>query len=113
MEKIFDVSLSSIDQKKEFLLKYNIALWDVIESCEIVGSNDSSIREIVPNKIEKVLAYAPIQCIFCSGKKSYELFNKFFKTDIPVIQLPSSSSANAAYSLDKLIECYKIILEYL
>lgn len=113
MEIIFNVSLPTIQEKKEFLLEHNIALWDVVFSCEITGSSDSSIKEIVPNDIEKILNYSPIKCIFCNGKKSYELFNKFFKTDIPVVCLPSPSSANATYSLDKLVSYYKKILEFL
>ncbi|MDE6284661.1 MAG: DNA-deoxyinosine glycosylase, partial [Bacilli bacterium] len=113
LETIFEVTLNSIQDKKNFLLRHNIALWDVISSCDIQGSSDSSIKNIVVNDIPKILEASDIQCIFCTGKKSYVLFKKYFDVSIPVICLPSPSSANAACSFDKLVFEYSQILHYL
>lgn len=113
LEILFNTKLESIEEKKKFLLDKHIALWDVIAVCEINGSSDSSIKNIRVNDIEKLINNSDIKCIFCTGKKSYDLFLKYFDFDIPVICLPSPSSANAAYSLDKLVLEYKVILNYL
>lgn len=113
LEVIFSVSLESINDKKNFLLNHNIALWDVVSICDIDGSSDASIKNIVPNDILKILNETEIECIFCTGKKSYALFQKFFKVNISVISLPSPSSANAVFSLEHLIKEYSQILDYL
>lgn len=113
LEALFSISLESIDDKKDFLIKQHIALWDVVSVCDIKGSSDASIKNIVPNDIFKILDEAKIECIFCTGKKSYALFQKFFNVNIPVIVLPSPSSANAVFSLEQLIKEYSQILGYL
>lgn len=113
LETIFEVNLPTINAKKEFLLQEKIALWDTIKSCHINGSSDASIKDIEVNDIEMILNKAQIKAIFCTGKTSYNLFTKYFKVNIPVYCLPSPSSANATYSLAKLVESYKIILTYL
>lgn len=113
MEKLFLVQLQTIEDKKNFLLDYHIALWDVISSCDIEGSSDASIKNIIPNDISLILDNAPIKCIFCTGKKSYQLFKKFFHPTCPVICLPSPSSANASISLESLVKEYQQILDYL
>lgn len=113
LEVLFSQDLSSINNRKEFLKKHNIALWDVISSCDILGSSDSSIKNIKVNDIDQIIKAAEIKCIFCTGKTAYKLFLKNFHYDIPIICLPSPSSANATYSLDKLIIEYKQILNYL
>lgn len=113
LEVLYNTKLDTIEMKKEFLLNNNIAIWDVIKSCDITGSSDSSIKNISVNNIEKILNNTNIKCIFCTGKTSYNLFNKNFNVNIPVVCLPSPSSANAHYSLDKLIDEYKIIKNYL
>ncbi|MBN7773100.1 DNA-deoxyinosine glycosylase [Clostridium aminobutyricum] len=101
----------TVSQKKEFLYQCNIALWDVIESCEIKGSSDSSIREVVVADIHAVLGQAPIERIFANGKTAQRLYNKYAKekTGREIIELPSTSPANAAYSLEKLIQKWAII----
>lgn len=113
METIFNVKLTSNDDKKNFLIQNHIAIWDVIASCDIKGSSDASIKNIQVNNIEKIINIAQIKCIFCTGKTSFNLFLKFFNFNIPVVCLPSPSSANASYNLDKLICEYKQILDYL
>lgn len=113
LEKLFNVNLNTIDEKKKFLLDKHIALWDVFEFCEIDASSDASIKNYKLNDINMILKHAKIKAIFCTGKKSYDTLMKNFKTDIPIIYLPSPSSANAAFSLETLVAKYQVILDYL
>ncbi len=101
----------SIEDKKAFLLRNGIAAWDVIHSCEITGSADSSIKNAVPNDIKHILEESRIERIFTNGKKSDELYRKYLEkqTGIKAVCLPSTSPANAVYSLEKLIKEWKII----
>ena len=101
----------TVEEKKAFLLKNHIALWDVIESCEIEGSSDSSIRNAVPNDIMKILNLADIKNIFVNGKTAEKYYKKYLlpQTKREAICLPSTSPANAAKNLDRLIEEWKII----
>ena len=103
----------SIEEKKKMLLDSGIALWDVIASCEISGSSDSSIKNAVPNDISPILAAADIRRIFVNGKTAEKYYRKFILpvVGIEAVTLPSTSPANAAYSLDKLIEAWRIIFE--
>ena len=105
----------STQDKKQLLLKHNIAVWDVIKECDIVGSSDTSITNALPNDISLILDSADIRAIFCNGTKAYELYNKYIfpTTGREALRLPSTSPANAACSLDKLCEKWKIITEYL
>lgn len=113
LEKLFNVNLNTIDEKKKFLLDKHIALWDVFEFCEIDASSDASIKNYKLNDINMILKHAKIKAIFCTGKKSYDTLMKNFKTDIPIIYLSSPSSANAAFSLETLVAKYQVILDYL
>ena len=101
----------TIEQKKEMLLARHIAVWDVIASCEIVGSSDSSIKNVVVNDISSILSAAPVKSIFANGAKSKELYDKYVyaKTKREIIKLPSTSPANAAYSLQRLIDSWSQI----
>jgi len=112
LSRLFD---EEILDYKQFLLKHNIALWDVIKSCKIEGSSDSSIRDIKVNNITSILKNSNVAVIFTNGRKATELYNKYIydKTKIKSIYLPSTSPANATNSLDKLVEEYSAILEYL
>ena len=101
----------TIDEKKSFLLRNHIALWDVIGSCEIDGSSDSSIRNVSVNDIKMILETAGIQAIYLNGKKAFQLYQKHM---LPVtgregICLPSTSPANAAWQLDKLVREWSVI----
>ncbi|MGN1405945.1 MAG: DNA-deoxyinosine glycosylase [Erysipelotrichaceae bacterium] len=100
-----------IIDKKEFLLRHHIALFDVIESCDIDGSSDSSIRNVKPNDLSKILYSSKIETIFLNGSKSCELYKKYCKDkyNIEYIKLPSTSPANATYSIDKLLKEWQII----
>lgn len=102
----------TITQKKAFLLSSGIALWDVISSCEITGSSDSSIKNVTANDLSPILAESNIQKIFVNGKTAEKYYNKYTKDIIKreAICLPSTSPANAVWTLDKLIDEWKVIL---
>ena len=109
---VFDTPLPhTIEDKRNFLLSSQIALWDVISSCEITGSSDSSIKNAIPNDLTQILNYANIEKIFVNGKTAEKYYNKYIRNTInrEAICLPSTSPANAIYSLDKLIEHWQII----
>lgn len=98
----------TIEDKKRLLLCHNIALWDSIASCEIEGSSDASIDKVIPNDLTPIFAAANIQAVFCNGKKAHELYRKHIEPLVgrKAICLPSTSPANASWSLDKLIKEY-------
>ena len=100
------------EEKKAFLLKHNIAVWDVIRECTLKGSSDSSIQDAIPNDLSEIVQHSRISRIFCNGTTAYRLFQKYQKDicDIEVTLLPSTSAANASYSLERLQEKWKIIL---
>lgn len=100
---------ADIAAKKELLLRHRIALWDVIAACKITGSSDSSIRDVIPNDIKALLEKTTITRIFANGTKAYELYQKyvFAQTNKEIVKLPSTSPANAAYSLEKLYEIWR------
>ena len=99
----------SINEKKELLLKNGIAIWDVIHSCEIEGSSDVSIKGEVVNDIDRILKAAPIVRVYANGAKAYELYMKhcYKKTGREIIKLPSTSPANAAWGLERLIDTWQ------
>lgn len=103
--------LSTVE-KTAFLLAHHIALWDMIASCDIVGSSDSSIRSAVPNDLERILSAAPVERILCNGATAYGLYIKysFPQTGIPAVKLPSTSAANASFSLSCLSELWRAAL---
>lgn len=111
-EVLFNINLKSNLQKKKFLLNNNIALWDVLHSCDIKNSRDSSIKNPIPNDIKTIITKSNIKYIFITGKTAYNLYNKYFKNDINIkaVYLPSPSSANVKYTLDNLVKIYKKIL---
>lgn len=104
----------TVEEKKNMLLSNKIAVWDVIKSCEITGSADSTIKSVTPNDLSEILSVADIKKIYANGKTAQSLYNKYIKknTGVDIISLPSTSPANAAYSLEKLIKEWKIINEY-
>ena len=103
----------TIEEKTAFLRKHYIALWDVIRSCEIEGSADHTIEKASANDIPSLLKATNIQKIYCNGKKAFELYRKFFKdiVDAEVYCLPSTSPANAVWTMEKLIGEWKILKE--
>lgn len=105
---------TTIEEKKQLLLNHGIALWDVIQSCEIIGSSDSSIRNVIPADIPRLLQHCSITAIFGNGSKACELFEKYSApalkdfSDICQIQkLPSTSPANAAWKLQRLCDYWQ------
>ncbi len=103
----------SIEEKKQLLLKHGIAIWDVIRSCEIEGSSDSSIREVEANDIAGLLRDSSIERIYGNGDKACRLYDRFCKesTGMEIRRLPSTSPANAAFSLERLLDCWGEIME--
>ena len=103
----------STEEKKKLLLDCGVALWDVAQSCEINGSSDSSMKNVRPNDIYTFLYSSGIDRVFANGKTAARLYEKFIlpQTDIPITALPSTSPANAAYSLADLCERWRVIAE--
>lgn len=101
----------TIEEKKQILLKYGIALWDVIASCEITGSSDSSIKNVKVNDISKILKEADIRQIFVNGRTAEKYFKKYMKSQIKrdTVCLPSTSPANASWSLNQLVEKWEVL----
>jgi len=103
----------TVEEKRSFLLRNHIAVWDVIGSCDIVGSSDASIRNVTANDLGVILNAAHIKAIFVNGKTAYAYYQKYTEPKIgrPAICLPSTSPANAAWSVEKLVEAWKVIRE--
>jgi len=106
---------STIAEKEAMLLKNNIALWNVIASCDIDGSDDSSIRNVAPNDLRIIFETAEIKQIFTNGGTADKLYRKHClpQIGIPATRLPSTSPANAGSNLDRLIKAWQIIGESL
>lgn len=106
-----EASPDTIEEKKAMLLRRGIAIWDVIESCDIKGSSDSSVRNARPAAVEKLLAESSIERIYANGNLAKKLYDKFLaeRTGIEAEKLPSTSPANAAYSLERLIEAWRVV----
>ena len=96
----------SIVAKRSMLLEGRVALWDTIESCDIKGSSDASIKNVVPAHIERITDTAPIEIVVCNGGTAGRLYKRYLQntTGIPAIVLPSTSPANASWRLDRLVE---------
>ena len=99
----------TVEEKKQMLLSHHIALYDVIEQCEIIGSSDSSIRNVVPADLSAIIAASAIDRVYVNGQTAGKLYHRYQEKQlqIPAVQLPSTSPANAACSLEKLIEIWK------
>lgn len=111
---ILDVPLPvTVEEKKQMLLENHIAVWDVIGSCRITGSSDSSIKDVVPNDFTEILGKSSIERIYSNGATSWSLYKKYIlkETGIEALKLPSTSPANAAWNLERLKEAWKVILE--
>ena len=111
---VFDAPVPrTIEEKKAFLQEHHIAVWDVIASCEIVGSADSTIRNVTANDLSVILDHAPIGRIFVNGKTAETYFRRYTEPVIgrKAICLPSTSPANAAWSKEKLVSAWQIIGE--
>lgn len=103
-------------EKRAFVLRHRIALWDVLAECTIRGASDASIADPVANRLSLVTRSAPIEAVFCTGAKSYELYRRLgceAECGLPATRLPSTSPANAACSFERLCEAYAAIFEFL
>ena len=110
---VFEDTLpETIEEKKEFVLRHNIAIWDVIASCDIEGSSDSSIKNVTPTDLKQILDHCQIRQIYANGNKAGALYKKYQQplTEREILVLPSTSPANAAWSLDRLYEKWSEIL---
>lgn len=103
--------IGDIAAQQAFLTHHHIALWDVLESCEIEGASDASIRHPVPNDMHVILRAAPVRAIFTTGQKAGALYKKYClpQCGVPAHVLPSTSPANCAVKLDMLCEAYAAI----
>ncbi|NLL95056.1 MAG: DNA-deoxyinosine glycosylase [Thermoplasmatales archaeon] len=110
--RIFGVALGTdIEERKTFLLRHGLAVYDVIYRCDIVGSSDASIQNAVPSDLSPIFKGADIRQVFCNGAAAYRYYRKYQerKTGFEAIKLPSTSPANAGYSMDNLYDEWKII----
>lgn len=103
---------TSVEEKKSFLLEKKIAIWDVISECDIIGSSDNSIKNVIPTDINEILRASQITRVFTNGKLAGKLYHDYQEkqTSIQAVELPSSSPANAAYTFEKLLDAWRVIL---
>ena len=115
LSAIFEEEIgNTIEEKKEFLYRNHIALFDVIKSCEIENSSDTSIKNVVPNNLKTIIKQSQIKFIFTTGRKAYDLYQKycFPETKIEAIYLPSTSPANCPKNIETtLVDSYQQIKE--
>lgn len=104
---------ATIAEKQRLLSAHGIALWDSIASCKITGSSDASIKRAVPNDIGGLIDKTGISRVYCNGKASYNCYQKFVfpLTGIKSVPLPSTSAANASWSLERLAEAWRVIAD--
>lgn len=109
---LFDEELpTSIEEKKALLYRNRVAVWDVVESCDIVGSSDNSIKNVIPADIAGLLTKSNIKAVFANGSLAKKLYDQYALplTGVEAMKLPSTSPANAQYNLEKLIKNWEII----
>ena len=101
----------TVEEKKALALRHHIALWDTIFSCDVIGSGDSSIRNVTPTDLRPILETAPIRRIFCNGKTSAAYYHRYQEKSLglPAAALPSTSPANAAWTMPRLLEAWRIL----
>ena len=100
-----------VEERKNFLTRHKIALWDAVESCEIAGASDATIRNAEPTKVEEIIKDTSIEQIFATGKTACRLLEKL--QGIKAVCLPSPSPANCSVSFEKMVNAYSQILKYL
>ncbi|MBR4985733.1 MAG: DNA-deoxyinosine glycosylase [Proteobacteria bacterium] len=109
---LFDAPFpETIEARKSLILSHHLALWDVIASCEIEGSSDRSIRDVVPNDLSRILDHAPIERIYLNGRTAEKYYRRYAQplTGRDAVVLPSTSPANAAWSLARLCDAWRVI----
>lgn len=108
-----DTKMMTIPEKKAFLARHKIALYDAVRECTILGSSDSSIRDVVPSDIESIVKNSKVKKIFANGKTAAKFFEKYQSEELCKMLevLPSTSPANASFSLERLVEAWKVAAE--
>ena len=103
----------TIEEKRRMILSHHIALWDTIASCTVTGSSDASIKDVVPNDLGRIFNAADIRTVYCNGGTSWSLYEKYIRpvTGRQAVKLPSTSPANAAWSMERLSGAWKVILK--
>ena len=103
----------TVEEKSSLILRHHLALWDSIQSCTITGSSDSSVRDVVPNDLRVIFDNSKTERVFCNGALSHKMYMKYIypQTGVAAVKLPSTSPANAAYSLERLAESWRVIME--
>ena len=101
----------TVEEKSSLILRHHLALWDSIRSCTITGSSDSSVRDVVPNDLRVICDNSKTERVFCNGALSHKMYMKYIypQTGVAAVKLPSTSPANAAYSLERLAESWQVI----
>lgn len=113
MARLFGVEVpKTTEEKSALILNNRLALWDSIKSCTITGSSDSSVKDVVPNDLSVIFNNSRVNRVFCNGALSHKMYMKYIfpQTKIKAVKLPSTSPANAAFSLDRLYEHWSVIL---
>ena len=102
-------AIEDIPGKRALLLRHGVALWDVIESCDVRGSSDASIRNVIPADVARITRVAPVGAVLCNGGTAGRLYRRWLEgiTGLPAVVLPSTSPANAAWSLERLTACWR------
>ena len=113
MHAYFQKPISTYEEKQAIIKEHQLMVWDVIAMCEREGSLDSKIKNVTPNPIKEQLEnYPSIEAIICNGKKSYDLFLRYFKdVDLPIIYLPSTSNANRTIKEEVLFDLWFTTLD--
>lgn len=116
MARLFDEPVPiTIEEKRSLALRRHFALWDSIHACTVTGSSDSSIRDVEPNDLSVILSGSRVEAIFCNGALSHRMYTKYIfpTTGIEAVKLPSTSPANAAFSIERLCKEWSVIKTYL
>ena len=105
-------AVDDIAGKRAMLLRHGVALWDVIESCDVRGSSDASIRNVVPADVARITRVAPVRSVICNGATAGRLYRRWLEpvTGLPAEVLPSTSPANAAWSAERLVKRWREVL---
>lgn len=95
---------ATVEEKRALILQNGLVLWDVLESCTVTGASDASIKDPVPVDLAALLKQAPVVAVFCNGATAFRLYETLLRpvSGIPAVRLPSTSPANAAFSMEKL-----------
>lgn len=105
-------AVGDVPGKRALLLRHGVALWDVIESCDVRGSSDASIKNVTPSDVARITRVAPLEAVLCNGGTAGRLYRRWLEsvTGIEAEVLPSTSPANASWGLGRLVERWSLAL---